>query len=97
MPRPRGMAVFTTAFLDSSHGSNKVKRRSHSGHLLFVNRAPVKRLSHQQQTVETSAFLSEFIAMKHCIEDIEYLRFKIRMFGVPLSEEKPSTYIRCEN
>jgi hypothetical protein len=97
MPRPRGMAVVTTAFVDSSHGSNKVTRRSHSGHILFVDRAPVKWLSRRQQTVETSAFSLEFIAMKHCIEDIEYLRFKLRMFGVPLSEEKPSAYVWCDN
>ena len=44
MPRPRGVAVQTTAFVDSSHGANKVTRRSHSGHILFVNLAPVKWL-----------------------------------------------------
>ena len=55
MPRPRGMAVGTTSFVEASHSSNKVTRQSHSGHLLFVNRAPVKWLSIQQQTVETSA------------------------------------------
>ena len=97
MPRPRGMTFATTAFVDSSHGSNKVTRRSHSGHILFVNRAPVKWLSRQQQTVETSAFSSEFITMKHCIEDIEYLRFKLRMFRVPFAEERLSTYVWCDN
>ena len=82
------MAVVTTAFVDASHGSNKVTRRSHSGHLFFVNRAPVKWLIRQQQTVETSALSSEFIAIKHCIKDIEHLKFNLQMFGVPLSEEK---------
>ena len=70
MPRPRGRAVTTSAYVDSSHGANKVTRRSHSGHILFVNRAPVKWVSRRQNTVETSAFSSEFIAMKltwrHC-------------------------------
>ena len=79
MPQPRGMSVRTTAFVDSSHGANKVTRRSHSGHILFVNRAPVKWMSRRQQTVETSAFSSEFIALKQCIEDVEHLRFKLRM------------------
>ena len=45
IPRPRGMTVVTTTFVDSSHGSNKVMPRSHSGNMLFVNRAPVKWLS----------------------------------------------------
>ena len=97
MPRPRGESVITSAFVDSSHGANKVTRRSHSGHILFVNRAPVKWFSKRQQTVETSAFSSEFIALKHCIEDIEHLRFKLRMFGVPLDKNHPATLILCDN
>jgi len=96
-PRPRGKSVVTTAFVDASHAANKVTRRSHSGHILFVNRAPVKWHSKRQTTVETSAFSSEFIAMKHCIEDIEYLRFKLRMFGIPLDVNKPETRILCDN
>ena len=87
MPRPRRVALQTSAYVDSYHGANKVTRRSQSGHILFVNRAPVKWLSRRQQTVETSAFLSEFIALKHCIEDIEHLRFKLRMFGIPTNHE----------
>jgi hypothetical protein len=96
MPPPRGQSVTTMAYVDSSHGANKVTRRSHSGHILFVNSAPVKWHSKRQQTVETSAFSSEFIAMKHCIEDIEHLRFKLRMFGIPIRNNEP-TYVLCDN
>ena len=95
-PRPRGNPVVTTAFVDASHAANRVTRRSHSGHILFVNRAPVEWHSERQNTVETSAFSSEFIAMKHCIEDIECLRFKLRMFGIPLDKYKPETRILCD-
>ena len=35
--------------------------------------------------------------MKHFIEDVKYLRFKLRMLGVPFSEERPSTYVSCDN
>ena len=100
MPRPRGKSVSTTAFVDASHAVNKVTRRSHTGYILFVNRAPVKWVSRRQQTVETSAFSSEFIAMKQCVEDIEHLRFKLRMFGVPMSyDDGPDlpTYVFCDN
>ena len=48
MPRPRGMTVATTAFMESSHGSNKVTRRYHSGHILFVNLSPVNWLIRRQ-------------------------------------------------
>ena len=87
-PRPRGDPVVTTAFVGASHAANRVTRRSHSGHILFVNRAPVKWHSGRQNTVETSAFSSEFTAMKHCIEDIECSRFELRMFGIPFDQHK---------
>ena len=96
MPKPRGRPVVTTAFVDSSHAANKVTRKSHSGHILFVNRAPIKWHSGRQRTVETSAFSSEFIALKWCIEDIEYLRFKLRMFGIPILNDEP-THVLCDN
>ena len=35
--------------------------------------------------------------MKHCIEDVECLRFKLRMFGIPLDENKPETRILCDD
>ena len=57
----------------------------------------MKWFSKRQATVETSAFSSEFIAMKHCIKDIEYLRFKLRMFGIPLDESFPETHIMSNN
>ena len=77
--------------------ANKVTRRSHSGHILFVNRAPVKWVSRRQQTVETSAFSSEFIALNQCIEDVEHLRFKLRIFGVPIYDNGEPTHILCDN
>ena len=35
--------------------------------------------------------------MKECIESIEALRYKLRMFGVPISTEHPETCIYCDN
>ena len=87
----------TTAFVSASHAANKVTRRSHSGHVLSVNRAPVKWHSKRQNAVETSAPSLEFMAMKHCIEDIECLRFELRMFGIPFDEHKPETRIPCDD
>lgn len=97
MPRPRGKAVVTMAWVDASHGANRKTRRSHSGHIIFVNRAPVKWFSKRQQTVETSAFSSEFIALKHCIEEIGHIRFKLRSFGIPIDEERSATCVLCDN
>ena len=55
-----------TAFVDASHAANRVTRRSHTGYIIFINRAPILWFSKRQSTVETSTFTSEFIAMKTC-------------------------------
>ena len=85
MPTPLGPPVNITAFVDASHASNKVTRRSHTGFVLFVQRAPVIWYSKRQSTVESSTFSSEFIAMKVCMEHIVALRFKLRMLGVNMN------------
>ena len=70
--------------MDAYHAGDVVSRRSHAGILLYVNRAPVIWYSKRQNTVETSTFGSEFIALKIATEMIEGLRYKLRMFGVPI-------------
>ena len=94
MPLPRGESVSMHCFVDSDHAGNTVTRRSQTGLLLFVNRALIVWYSKRQNTVKTSPFGSEFIAMKTVVEQIEALRYKLCMFGVPL--EGP-TNIFCDN
>ena len=64
----------------------EVTRRSHTGYVVFLNRAPIVWYRKRQQTVETSALSAEFIALKVCLEAIENLRFKLRCFGVPIPQ-----------
>ena len=94
LPAPRGEVVSTYCFVDSDHAANTVMRCSQAGLLLFVNRAPVTWFSKRQNTVETSIFGSEFIAMKTALEHIEALRCMLRMFGIPI--EGP-TNVFCNN
>ena len=63
MSRPRGGTVTTTAFVDASFAANKKTRKSHSGFLIFMYRAPIAWFSKRQSTVETSKFSAEFMAM----------------------------------
>ena len=97
MPRPGGISVVKSEFVYASHRAKKVTRRSHSCYVLFVNRAPVKWIIKRQQTVEKSAFSSDFIALTQCIEDVEHLIFKLRMFEIPIPEDQPATVILCDN
>ena len=93
-PKPRGRQVSTTAYVDSSHAANMVTRRSHTGFILFLMRAPILWFSKRQNTVEASTFSSEFIAAKVCVEHITALRFKLRMFGVHIDGP---TNMLCDN
>ena len=94
MPVPRGNPMSTHCFVDASHGSDRATRRSQTGILIFCNRAPVLWYSKRPNTVEASTFVSEFQALKNAIELIEALRYKLRMFGVPIDGP---TNIFCNN
>jgi Reverse transcriptase (RNA-dependent DNA polymerase) len=98
-PTPFGHGVSITCFVDASHGANKKTRRSHTGYIIFLNRAPVLWYSKRQATVEASTFSSEFIALKTCIEAITALRYKLRMFGIPIADEGEinPAHIFCDN
>jgi hypothetical protein len=94
MPEPKGKHVITSCFVDANHAGNVVTRRSHTGILLYVNNAPVQWYSKRQNTVESSSFGSEFVALRVAKEMIVALRYKLRMFGVPLSG---ATNVFCDN
>jgi hypothetical protein len=93
-PVARGNVVTTSCFVDADHAGCKATRRSHTGVILFVNKAPILWYSKRQNTVETSTFGSEFCAMKTAIDLIEGLRYKLRMMGIPLAGP---TSVFCDN
>ena len=62
--------------------------------MTFVNRAHIHWYSKRQPSVEASTFGAEFRAIKIAIEMVEYLRYKLRMFGVP-SDGPASAF--CDN
>jgi len=83
-PPAHGLPVHINCFVDADHAGNRVTRRSHTGILIFLNRAPIIWFSKAQNTVETSTFGSEFTAMRIAVELLESLRYKLSMFGIPL-------------
>jgi hypothetical protein len=99
MPEPLGHSVTTTCYVDADHAGCKATRRSHTGLIIYVNRAPVVWVSKRQNTVESSTYGSEFIALKIAIDLIEALRYKLRMFGIPLGGPTSicPTNIFCDN
>jgi hypothetical protein len=93
-PRALGEAVTMHCFVDADHAGDQMTRRSHTGVLIFVNRAPITWYSKRQNGVEASTFGSEFIAMKTAVELVEALRYKLRMFGIPINGP---TNVFCDN
>jgi hypothetical protein len=53
--------------------------------MIYLNSALVIFKSKRQAMVETSVFGAEFVAMKHGVETLRGLRYKLRMIGVPIS------------
>lgn len=94
MPEPLGCPVLTSCFVDANHAGNVVTRRSHTGILIFVQNAPILWYSKRQNTVEASTFGSEFVALRIAKDLIVSLRYKLRMFGVPIDGP---TLVFCDN
>jgi hypothetical protein len=94
MPVPRGKPVDLNVFVDADHAGNKVTRRSHTGIIIYCNLAPILWYSKKQNTIETSTFGSEYIALRIATELIDGLRYKLRMFGIPI--EGPAR-VFCDN
>ena len=83
-----------TTSVDSKHIGNLATRQSQTGILIFLNKAPIVWFSKRQNTVKTSTFGSEFVAMRVETEMIEGLRYKLRMFGIPIDGP---TDVLCDN
>ena len=80
-PEARGLPVSTHCFVDANLAGD-------------LNRVPVIWHCKRQNTVEASTFGAEIVALKNAIELVEALRYKLRMFGVPI--EGP-TNVYCDN
>jgi hypothetical protein len=94
VPEIRGKPVMMTTFVDADHAGCRVTRRSQTGFIIILNRAPIIWYSKWQNTVETSTFGSEFIALKTAVEVFEGLRYKIRMMGIELDG---ATNVFCDS
>ena len=62
--------------------------------MIYVMNAPIIWFSKKQNTVESSTFGSEFVAMRIPWDLIVSLWYKLRMFGVPIDGP---TDVMCDN
>lgn len=94
IPEALGHGVTTTCYVDADHAGYRVTRRSQTGIIICIPRAPIVWYSKRQNTVESATFGSEFIALKTAIDQVDALHYKLRMFGIPLNGP---TSIFCDN
>ena len=64
VPEALGHFVVTTCYVDADHAGCHTTRCSHTGILICVNCAPIIWFLKRQNTVESSTFSSENIALK---------------------------------
>ena len=81
-------------YVDSDHAGDQLTHHSRTRYMIFMNTALIQYVSKKQPTLETSIFGAEFIALKHGIETLHGLQYKLRMMGMPIS--RPS-YIYSDN
>jgi hypothetical protein len=72
-------------FCDAAHATCLSTRRSTTGIIIFINGSPISWYSKRQNTIETSTFGSEFVALRIALEMNDALRYKLRMMGIPIN------------
>ena len=63
IPHPKGDPVRITTFVDVYHSYYLRTRRSDTGVLVFLNKPPIQWHSRQHNTMETSTYGSELLAI----------------------------------
>jgi hypothetical protein len=90
-PKPPGLPVqLNMMFCDASRANELITRCSTTGIILFLNGTPIKWYSKRQNTIESSFFGSEFVALKIATEMNDAMRYKLRMLGV-INVTKPES------
>ena len=68
--------------------------RSHSGIFIKLKGAPIAWYSKRQNTVESSTFGLEFVALRIATEMCQAMRYKLHMFGIAIDGP---TSVMCDN
>ena len=86
--------MILTVFMDASHATCQMTRRSVTGYVIFLGNTPIKTYSKRQNTIETSSYGSELVALRIALEGLLEIRYKLRMMGINFNETSP---VLCDN
>lgn len=81
-------------YSDADHAGNQSNRRSTSGILVFLNRAPVCYRAQQQPVVSLSTTEAEYIAAAACVQELIWVKDFLEELGIATDG---SPLFRCDN
>ena len=93
-PTPKTRKVIITVYVDASHATCLETRRSVTGYIICIGKAPVMWYSKRQSTVESSTYGSELVAKRIAAEALLGLRYKLRMMGIGFEQ---TSNVLCDN
>ena len=94
VPTPLVNSFYLHMMVDSDYAGDKLIRRSRTGFMIFCNMDLINWLSKKHLTVEIAVFGNDFFAMKHGVETLRGLKYKLMMMDVPIEEP---IYIYSDN
>ena len=94
MPPPATRPIDITVYVDASHATDMETRRSVSGYIILLGQSPVAWYSKRQNTIESSSYGSELVAMRIAVEALLAMRYQLRMLGIAFN---PTSTILCDN
>jgi hypothetical protein len=94
MPVPLGNPVVMSCFVNADHTGNLVTHQSHTGVFILLNNTPAMVFSKRQNTVKSSTYGSELIAIHIAKDMVSALRIKLKCFGIPITG---ATNVFCDN
>ncbi len=75
-----------TIYVDASHASDYDTRRSVTGYIVFLGRTPVSWYSKRQNTIETSTYSSELVALRTAVDKAIAMRHQLRALGLKVTK-----------
>ena len=94
MTESRRHKVSISVFVDADLAGDKSTRRIQIGVLISINKAPIHWYINIKEYFEAITYGVEFCDMKSCVEVVEALYYKLRMFGVLIYG---STNVFCDD
>lgn len=96
MPKPTSLyePLHLAVFVDASHGFDEITRRSVTGYIICLGRSIIKWHSKRQNTIETSSYGAEHVALRIAIEALLEIRYKLGMMGIPIHQ---TSTVLCDN